>query len=78
MKNLFKRKPKTKFEVDPKYQDLSEQLRQAKNELDVAQNSFDQATGEYVELAILNLELAQKRYQLLLKELREAAEKKVS
>jgi hypothetical protein len=48
--------------------ELEEEIRQAKKELEVAQNSFHHAEGHYVLVATYKLKAAEERYNSLIAE----------
>lgn len=80
--NFFKRKNKKSEELvqlEEKYQLLKDQVSQARLDLELAEHFFNHAEpifmendqkSSYVDVAILTREAAEKRYSVLIKELK--------
>ena len=79
MENLIKKleKLKNSFKKDCSAEIILSDINDAKRELDSAMRSFNETTkSEYIDIAILNLNLAKKKYDIKLKEARAFFEEK--
>lgn len=64
-------KIKLKFKKDNKKRNLQAELYRAKTELEDAIRSFNETVdSDYIDVAILNLNLARKKYELCISELK--------
>ncbi len=67
-------KLKNSFKKDCTREEILSDIGSAKRELECAMRSFNETTDtEYIDVAILNLNLAKKKYELKLKEARDLA-----
>ena len=79
MENLIKKleKFKNSFKKDSSEKEFINDIFELKKEVECALNSFNETTHpDYVDIAIMNLNLAKKKYDLKLKEIRDLSEVK--
>lgn len=67
----FKMKQKQpQHKLQKLYNELYHQIEDVKTEIKIAEQFFNLAQGDYIEVAILQLETAKKRYNALYKEIK--------